>query len=87
MADGTGSSSFTYDEQGRIESVTSPGSNAVGYRWDLDGSGSADIYYQGQKYSAKWSSADRKSPLVFTNDAGQPIAMPPGPVWVEVVPS
>jgi hypothetical protein len=59
---------------------------AHGLDYDIDGSGSADIYYQGQKYGAKWSSPDRNSPLVFTNDAGQPIAMPSGLVWVEVVP-
>ena len=46
----------------------------------------ADVYYQGQKYGAKWSSPDRGSPLVFTTDSGQPIALPTGLVWVDVVP-
>ena len=59
---------------------------ARGLDYDIDGSGAADIYYQGQKYSAKWSSADRGSPLVFTSEAGQPIALPSGLVWIDVVP-
>jgi hypothetical protein len=67
---------------GIIEDVN----GAHGLDYDIDGSGSADIYYQGQKYGAKWSSPDRSSPLVFTTDAGQPITLPSGLVWVDVVP-
>jgi len=67
---------------GIIEDVN----GAHGLDYNIDGAGSADVYYQGQKYGAHWSSPDRSSPLVFTTDAGQPIAMPNGLVWVEVVP-
>jgi hypothetical protein len=59
---------------------------ARGLDYDLDGSGPADIYYQGQKYEAKWGSTDPSSPIVFTNDAGQPIALPSGLVWVDAIP-
>jgi Protein of unknown function (DUF3048) N-terminal domain/Protein of unknown function (DUF3048) C-terminal domain len=67
---------------GIIEDVN----GAHGLDYNIDGSGSADVYYQGQKYSAKWSSPDRSSPLVFTNDSGQPITLPSGLVWIDVVP-
>jgi hypothetical protein len=32
-----------------------------------------------------WSAADRSSPLVFKNAAGQEINLPSGLVWVDVV--
>ena len=67
---------------GIIEDVN----GAHGLDYNIDGSGSADVYYQGLKYGAHWSSPDRNSPLVFTTDAGQTIAMPNGLVWIEVVP-
>lgn len=59
---------------------------AHGLDYNIDGSGSADIYYQGAKFATKWSSPNADSPLVFTNDAGQPITLPAGPVWIDVVP-
>ncbi|TMF83930.1 MAG: DUF3048 domain-containing protein [Chloroflexi bacterium] len=67
---------------GIIEDVN----GAHGLDYNIDGSGSADVYYQGLKYGAHWSSPDRSSPLVFTTDAGQAIALPNGLVWIEVVP-
>ncbi len=67
---------------GIIEDVN----GAHGLDYNIDGSGAADVYYQGLKYGAHWSSPDRSSPLVFTTDAGQPITLPNGLVWVEVVP-
>ncbi|HEX6348165.1 MAG TPA: DUF3048 domain-containing protein [Candidatus Dormibacteraeota bacterium] len=67
---------------GIIEDVN----GAHGLDYNIDGSGSADVYYQGLKYGAHWSSPDRGSPLVFTTDAGQAITLPSGLVWVEVVP-
>lgn len=56
-----------------------------GLDYAIDGSGSAEFYYQGQKYTGKWSSPDRSSPLVFTTDSGQPITLPAGLVWVDAV--
>jgi YD repeat-containing protein len=44
MADGTGTTSYTVDELGRPTAVTSPGSVAVGYRYDLDGHRTKLIY-------------------------------------------
>jgi hypothetical protein len=56
-----------------------------GLDYAIDGNGVAEFYYQGQQYTGKWSSPDRSSPLVFTTDGGQPIAIPPGLVWVDTV--
>ena len=47
MADGTGSTSYSYDEMGRLTSVTSPGPKTVGYRYDADGNRTKVIYSDG----------------------------------------
>jgi RHS repeat-associated protein len=44
VADGTGTTSNTYDELGRLLSITSPGSVVVGYRYDRDGNRIKLIY-------------------------------------------
>jgi len=56
-----------------------------GRDFDLDSGGALDIYYRGQVVSGSWSAADRSSPLVFRNAAGQEINLPNGLVWVDVV--
>jgi hypothetical protein len=52
--------------------------------FDMDGGGSVEIYYQGQQYGGRWSAPDRSSPYVFTV-AGQPLKLPLGLVWIDVV--
>jgi RHS repeat-associated protein len=44
MSDGTGSSSYAYDEANRLTSTTTPGPKTVGYRYDLDGNRTKVIY-------------------------------------------
>jgi RHS repeat-associated protein len=44
MTDGTGSTSYAYDEADRPTAITSPGSSTVGYRYDLDGNRTKLIY-------------------------------------------
>lgn len=44
MTDGTGATSYTYDEADRLITVTSPGPKTVGYRYDLDGNRTKLIY-------------------------------------------
>lgn len=53
--------------------------------FELDTNGKAEFYYKGYGYGGTWSSPDRRGPLVFTLDNGQPLSMPPGLVWVDVV--
>jgi hypothetical protein len=56
-----------------------------GRDFDLDSGGGLDIYYRGQHATGSWSAADRASPIVFKNAAGQEISLPRGLVWVDVV--
>jgi RHS repeat-associated protein len=42
--DGTGSTSYVYDEADRLTTVTSPGATTVAYRYDLDGNRTKLIY-------------------------------------------
>ncbi len=44
MTDGTGATSYVYDEANRLTSVASPGPKTVGYRYDLDGNRTKVIY-------------------------------------------
>jgi RHS repeat-associated protein len=63
MADGTGSTSYTYDEVGRLQSVTSPGPTSVGYRYDLDGNRSKLIYPDSTAVTYTFDKAARLSSL------------------------
>jgi hypothetical protein len=53
--------------------------------FDLDTSGAINVYYKGQTYSGTWKSVDSHAPLVFTLNNGQPLTLPPGLVWIDVV--
>jgi hypothetical protein len=52
--------------------------------YDLDTSGNVEIYYKGLGYSGSWASTDGHGPLSFTLAGGQPVALPPGLVWIDV---
>ena len=77
MTDGTGLTSYLYDEANRLTSVTSPGPKTVGYRYDLDGNRTKLIYpdatavtYSFNKASQLASLADWASRQVnYTYDA------------------
>ncbi|HLQ62794.1 MAG TPA: DUF3048 C-terminal domain-containing protein, partial [Candidatus Acidoferrales bacterium] len=56
-----------------------------GRDFDLDSGGGIDVFYRGRHYTGRWSAADRNSPIVFTLDSGQPLTLPNGLTWVEVV--
>jgi hypothetical protein len=51
--------------------------------FNLDAQGKADVYYKGQAFAADWSSTDAHGPLTLTLN-GQPLALPPGLVWIDV---
>ena len=53
--------------------------------YDLDSRGRIDVYYKGQHYTGSWVSTDSHGPLTFTLDSGQPVTLPPGLVWIDVV--
>ena len=62
----------------------SDGHGSFIHDFDLDSTGSADIYYKGQRYAGAWSGADTHSPITFTTADGQALSVPPGLVWVDV---
>ena len=53
--------------------------------YELDTGGIVEIYYKGQEYAATWKSTKRNVPLLFSLKNGQPIMLPPGLVWIDVV--
>jgi hypothetical protein len=53
--------------------------------FNLDTNGRIDVFYKGQHYTGTWASTDSHGPLTFTLDNGQPVTLPPGLVWIEVV--
>ena len=66
-----------------IQLNVSDGHGSYIHDFNLESTGSADIYYKGQRYAGAWSGADSHSPIAFTAD-GQPLSLPPGLVWVDV---
>jgi hypothetical protein len=56
-----------------------------GRDFDLDSGGAIDVFYRGKHVVGGWAAADRSSPLVFKNAAGQELLLPRGLVWVDVV--
>jgi RHS repeat-associated protein len=64
MADGTGTTSYAYDELDRPTSVTTPaGPKTVGYRYDLDGNRKKLIYPDNTAISYTFDAADRLQSL------------------------
>ena len=53
--------------------------------FDLDTNGRIDVFYKGQQFHGTWASTDSHGPLTFTLDNGQPVTLPPGLVWIDVV--
>ena len=52
--------------------------------FDLDSSGTINVYYKGLGYKGTWKSVNSHEPLVFTLDNGQALPLPPGLVWIDV---
>ena len=52
--------------------------------FDLDTSGSINVYYKGLGYKGTWKSVDGHGPLAFTLESGQNLTLPPGLVWIDV---
>ena len=63
MTDGTGASSFVFDESGQMLSATSPGPKTVGYRYDLDGHRTKLIYPDATAVSYVFDKAGRLGSL------------------------
>lgn len=53
---------------------------------DLTGSGKAVVYSGGKLLTVTWRKAERTSPLVFVDAAGEQLWLPAGQTWILVVP-
>lgn len=66
--------------------IVEDSNGAHGLDYDLDSGGPAEFYLGGARATGHWSAPDRTSPLLFALDGGQPVALPAGLVWIDVVP-
>lgn len=53
----------------------------------LTGKGAATLFHRGRAYDATWVKPKPGSALRLRTKAGQPLAVPPGHVWIELVPT
>ncbi|MBR3263822.1 DUF3048 domain-containing protein [Candidatus Saccharibacteria bacterium] len=51
------------------------------------GTGTAYIFQNGTAVKGTWKKASRESQIVFTSDAGEPIAFTPGQLWIAAIPN
>jgi len=59
MADGTGTTSYSYDSLGRLTMVTNGAGNVVGYSYDLDGNLTALTYPNGKQVTRTFNAASQ----------------------------
>ena len=60
------------------------------YRLDVNlagGGGQLVVFSSGTRRDGNWIKTDPRSPSVWLDVGGNPIVLPPGPVWVEVLPN
>jgi YD repeat-containing protein len=77
MVDGTGATSYSYDELDRLLAVTSPGPKTVGYRYDRDGNRTRLIYPDTTAVTSTFDKAGRLQSL--TDWAGRVTSYTYGP--------
>ena len=53
--------------------------------FDLQGTGPADVFTQGHRYTAKWDLTDTEQPLKILGADGKPVPLPPGLTWIHLV--
>ena len=62
----------------------SDGHGSFIHDFNLDTTGTADVYYKGSHYTVTWSGSDPHKPITFATADSQPLTLPPGLVWVDV---
>lgn len=58
---------------------------AEGIDFDLQGTGAADVYTRGQRFSATWDLTQPDQPLRLLGPGGAPLTLPPGLTWIDLV--
>jgi len=53
----------------------------------VDGQGAAKIFRDGQAIEATWQKVSREGRTIFLDESGEPVALNPGKIWVNVVPA
>lgn len=53
----------------------------------LVGSGSGTVYAEGRAHPARWSRPTAADGTTWTFEDGDPVVLPPGPVWLEIIPT
>jgi DUF3048 family protein len=53
--------------------------------FDLQGTGSADVFSQGHRYTARWDLTDPEQPLKILGADGKPMHLPAGLTWIHLV--
>jgi hypothetical protein len=53
--------------------------------FDLQGTGPADVFTQGHRYTAKWDLTDTEQPLKILGADGKPMHLRPGLTWIHLV--
>jgi hypothetical protein len=53
--------------------------------FDLQGTGPADVFTQGHRYTAKWDLTDPEQPLKILGADGTPMHLPSGLTWIHLV--
>ncbi len=69
-----------------VQSSIIPGDPEGRLEVDLAGKGQGLVFCQGRVFEVKWSKASRTSVCTYTDASGDPLTLPPGPVWVLVAP-
>jgi hypothetical protein len=53
--------------------------------FDMRGTGPADVFTEGHRYSAKWDLTDTEQPLKIIGADGKPMHLPAGLTWIHLV--
>ena len=69
-----------------VSSWIVPGDSEGRLELALTGSGTAKVFCLGKTFGAGWNKTGRSSRITYTDSAGNPLTLPPGPVWVLIAP-
>lgn len=71
----------------RLYTATPPGSGTAVPAVDTVGSGRAYVFSGGRMRAGTWTRETGDEPFTLTDDAGEPLPLPPGQLWISLVPT